>query len=217
MRVLVAAGVGALAVLGVAASVAHFLVEPYNPGFLDHPVITRSHVVLGGVYLALAPWQFVRRIRARALAYHRAAGRFLVTIGLVVGVTALFLGLVVPFSGNPERVVIGIFGGLFLTALLLGFRRVRQGRVAEHREWMLRAFAVGLSIATMRLIFIPSLAIVGDPTDQEVAMLSTGSFALSFLVHALAAELWIRRTRTGPVLPASGRPARSAAHAAPGS
>jgi uncharacterized membrane protein len=80
-----------------------------------------------------------------------------VAIGLVVGGTALFMGLVIPFSGWPERVVIGFFGGLFLVALVKGFSHVRAGRVALHREWMIRAFAVGLSIATMRLIFMPAL------------------------------------------------------------
>ncbi|MGH3148670.1 MAG: DUF2306 domain-containing protein, partial [Rubrobacter sp.] len=149
--------VGFLALLGVGASVAHYLQEPYNPGFLRFPTVVALHVILGGVYLALAPFQFVRRIRSRHLAYHRQAGRLLVIIGLVIGVTALFLGLVIPFSGWPERVVIGLFGGLFLLALVKGFLHVRAGRVALHREWMIRAFAIGLSIATMRLIFIPAL------------------------------------------------------------
>jgi hypothetical protein len=115
----------------------------------------------------------------------------------------------VPFSGNSERIVIGIFGAMFLIALLAGLRRVRQARIAEHREWMLRSFVVGLSIATMRLIFIPSLLVVGDPTDNEIAMLSTGSFALSFIIHACVGELWIRTTQTKTVTPIRVQPANS--------
>ena len=95
--------VGFLVIVGVGASVAHYLQEPYNPGFLDFPTVVALHVVLGGVYLALAPFQFVRRIRSRHLGYHRRVGRLLVAIGVVVGVTALFMGLVIPFSGWPER------------------------------------------------------------------------------------------------------------------
>ena len=52
-----------LALVGVGASAAHYLQEPYNPGFLEFPTIVALHVVLGGLYLALAPLQFVRRIR----------------------------------------------------------------------------------------------------------------------------------------------------------
>jgi hypothetical protein len=47
--------VGFLALIGVGASVAHYLQEPYNPGFLDFPTIVAVHVVLGGLYLTLAP------------------------------------------------------------------------------------------------------------------------------------------------------------------
>src|SRR5918998_509356 len=143
--------VSILALVGIAASATHYLYEPYNPGFLRFPTIVALHVVLGGVYLVLAPLQFVRRIRTRHLGYHRWVGRVLVAIGLVVGATALFMGLVIPFSGWGERVIIGLFGGLFLLALGKGFVHIRAGRVASHREWMIRAFAIALSIATMRL------------------------------------------------------------------
>ena len=40
--------VGFLALVGVGASAAHYLHEPYNPGFLDFPTIVAVHVVLGG-------------------------------------------------------------------------------------------------------------------------------------------------------------------------
>jgi uncharacterized membrane protein YozB (DUF420 family) len=187
--------VGFLALIGVGASVAHYLQEPYNPGFLRFPTIVAVHVVLGGVYLTLAPFQFVRRIRSRHLAYHRRTGRLLVAIGLVVGTTALFMGLVIPFSGWGERVIIGPFGTLFLFALVKGFVHVRAGRVALHREWMIRAFAIALSIATIRLIYIPALLIVADPTEAQNTVLWDTSFAVAFVLNTSVAEFWIRVTR----------------------
>jgi hypothetical protein len=187
--------VAGLAAFGVSAAVAHFLVEPYNSGFAEHPMITGTHVVLGALYLTFAPAQLIGRIRTQAIGYHRWAGRFLVPTGVLVGLSALFLGLVVPFSGHLERIVIGIFGGLFLISLVLGYVRVRQGRIGEHREWMLRAFAIGLSVATMRVLFIPALMIAGDLSNDQIALLSVGSFTAAFLLHAAAAEWWIRRTR----------------------
>ena len=194
MRWFLGVMVGLLALTGVAASATHYLQEPYNPGFLEYPTVVALHVIPGGVFLALAPFQFVKRIRSRHPGYHRWAGRALVTIGLVVGATALFMGLVTPFSGWPERVIIGLFGGLFLVALVKGFLHVRAGRVRLHREWMIRAFAIGLSIATIRVIF-PALLIAGEPIDGQVAVLWNTSFAVAFVVHASAAELWIRITR----------------------
>jgi uncharacterized membrane protein len=196
IRRLLGVAVGFLALVGVGASAAHYLQEPYNPGFLDFPTVVALHVILGGVYLALAPFQFVRRIRSRHLAYHRRVGRLLVAIGVVVGVTALYMGLVIPFSGWPERVVVGLFGSLFLFALIKGFVHVRTGRVALHREWMIRAFAIGLAIATQRVIFFPALIItMSDPTDGSFGTLLIAALAAAFVVHASVAETWIRATR----------------------
>jgi uncharacterized membrane protein len=195
--------VGFLALVGVAASATHYFVEPYNPDFLEYPTIVTLHVVLGGVYLVFAPFQFVVRIRSRHLAYHRRMGRVLVALGLVVGATALFVGLVIPFSGWAERVLITLFGGLFLFALLKGFVHVRAGRVARHREWMIRAFAVALAIATQRLIFVPSLFVAGvaDPTDGRIVTLSLAAWSGALVVHSSLAEVWIHLTRKrgGPI------------------
>jgi uncharacterized membrane protein YozB (DUF420 family) len=128
------------------------------------------HVVLGGLYLALAPFQFVKRIRSRHLGYHRWAGRVLVSIGVVVGATGVFMGMFIPIAGWIERGYIGVFGALFVVALVKGFVHIRAGRVALHREWMIQAFAIGLAVATQRLIFIRALLAVADPTQGPVAM-----------------------------------------------
>jgi uncharacterized membrane protein len=189
--------VGILAFIGIGASVGYFLRESYNPGFLEYPTIVAVHVVFGAVYMALAPLQFIRRIRSRHFGYHRWAGRVLVAVGMVVGVTALFMGLVIPFSGWMEGVLIVLFGSLFLFALSKGFVHVRAGRVAQHREWMLRAFAIALAIATQRVIFVPSLFIFGvtAPTDGRAVTLSLAAWAAALIVHSSLAEVWIYLTR----------------------
>lgn len=187
--------VGLLALVGVGASATHYLYDPYNPGFLEYPTVVALHVVLGGLYLALAPFQFVRRIRSRHLGYHRWAGRVLVSIGLVVGTTGVFMGLVIPIAGWIERGYISVFGVLFLVALVKGFVHIRAGKVALHREWMIRAFAIGLAVATQRVIFIPALLAVADPTQGPVAILSAVSFLVAFVLHVSVAEAWIHLTR----------------------
>jgi uncharacterized membrane protein YozB (DUF420 family) len=195
-----------LAFVGIAASATYFLREPANLGFLDYPTIVAVHVVLGALYMPFAPFQFVRRIRSRHIGYHRRAGRVLVAVGMVVGVTALFMGLVIPFSGWMEGVLIGLFGSLFLFALGKGFIHVRAGRVAQHREWMIRAFAIALAIATQRVIFIPSLFVFGVtvPTDGRVVTLSLAAWSAALIVHTSLAEVWIRLTRKRGVPEAGG-------------
>jgi len=61
---------------------------------------------------------------------------------------------------------------------------------------MIRAFAIGLAIATARLIFFPALLItMTDPSEKRFGSLLVVSLAVAFVVHAGVAELWIRATR----------------------
>jgi len=159
-----------------------------------------------GLFLAFAGFQFVKSVRSRHPGYHRWMGRILVSTGMVVGATGLFIGLVIPFNGWIERVYISIFGTLFLVALAKGFLHIRAGRVALHREWMIRAFAVALAIATMRVIFLPAVALVGDPTDEQSTVLSASSFIEAFVLHASLAEVWIRLTRRSRIAPKTRAP-----------
>lgn len=205
-RTTLATVVGFIALFGVGASSTFFLKEPYNPGFLEHPIVMALHVVLGTIYMALAPFQFVRRIRSRHLEAHRRIGRGLVAIGLVVGATAFFISLAIPFSGNAERIIVGFFALAFLFSLVQGAIHVRARRIALHREWMMRAFAIGLAISTMRLIFVPLLVWVGEPTQEEAATLSIVAFTLAFVLHSAFAEWWIQRTRSDSRPEAAGLP-----------
>jgi hypothetical protein len=116
-------------------------------------------------------------------------------LGVVVGEAGVFMGLAIPIAGWIERGYISVFGVLFLVVLVRGFVHIRAGRVALHREWMIRAFAVGLAVVTQRLIFIPALLAVVDPTQESVTMLSAVSFMVAFVVHSSLAEVWIRLTR----------------------
>ena len=62
---------------------------------------------------------------------------------------------------------------------------------------MIRALAVGTSIATMRLIFVPAMLLLGAYSDEERARwLSLASFGAAFVLHGAVAEAWIRTTRS---------------------
>lgn len=197
MRRMLAVIVGFLVLVGMGASVGHYFVEPYNPGFLKYPLIVHLHVILGAVYLLVGSMQFVPAIRNRWPVYHRWAGRVLVGVAAVVGAAALFMALVIPFSGWAGRIGNGFFATLFLFALARGFLAIRRRDIARHREWMIRAFAIALGIATMRLVFVPSLVLFQvDSADAPIVrILSVISFVGAFTLHLAVAQWWIRRTR----------------------
>lgn len=190
--------IGLLAFIGVAASIGFYFREPANSGLSRFPIITALHIILGAIYLTLAPFQFIGKIRVRWLGFHTWVGRVLVSIGIVVGITALFMTLIIPFSGWSERLIVSPFAVLFSLALIQGYRFARTKQIMLHKFWMMRAFAIGLAIATTRLIFIPSLIVLiklGNPVTENIALLSTISFTLAFLIHIVVVESWIFRDK----------------------
>jgi uncharacterized membrane protein len=159
-----------------------------------HPVITHLHVVPGALFLLLAPLQFSSRIRAGHPAFHRWSGRVLVAIALTTVVAGLFFGLLMPYGGPGEAVVIALVACLLFFAVTRAVVAVRRGQVALHREWMIRAFAVMIAISTVRVfglvldfLFTPAAI---PPADGFVVSLWMG-----WAVTLAVAEMWIRSTR----------------------
>ncbi len=199
-----------LAIIGIAASVARLLnlgrgldpatVEPIEVGFARYPLLTLLHIIPGVLFMVLGPLQFVRRIRSRHLQLHRWSGRVFVASGAVIGVTALIMGIVMAIGGANETAATVFFAVIFLVALGKAVIHIRRGDSARHREWMLRAFAVGLAIATIRPI-VALFFILSDLSPREFFGIA---FWLGFTSHLIAAELWIQHTR--PPAPTRPRP-----------
>jgi uncharacterized membrane protein len=204
MRRVLAICTVSLAVLGIALSAEHFLdSDHYNPGFVEHPWVIRLHVFWGAVYLALALTQFSAPLRSRWPVVHRTIGRTTIAAGVVSGCTALVVTVLFPFHGPAAVVFVAPFALVFLFSLTRGLAMARRGNYARHREWMVRALAIGTGIATMRLIFVPTFLLFGEINDERARPLSLASFVIAFTIHLAVAEAWIRYTRrTAVALPA---------------
>jgi len=160
--------------------------------YVLHPLAAYLHVVPSVVFLIGAPFQLSRRFRARHLALHRMMGRILVPIGLLAGVMALVVGVWFPYGGAFEATATVAFGAYFVAALGSGFLAIREGDVARHRRWMIRAFAVAVGVGTVR-IWIGLFELVGLLAIQDNAGKSWFgvAFWLAFSLHALAAEAYL--------------------------
>lgn len=198
-----------LAAIGVAA-VAHRMLRLWVPtlaafqgppgaaaqdgGFARHRLLTTLHIVPGMLFVILGPLQFVGSLRARHPAVHRWIGRTVLASGIVIGSTALVMSPQMAIGGISETAATTLFAILFLAALGKAFLAIRRGKVALHREWMIRAFAIGLAVAFVRpivgIFFATSRLTHLTPHDFFGA-----AFWLGFSVQTLAAEVWINYTR----------------------
>ena len=155
--------------------------------YAEHGQLTIVHVLPGALFLAVLPLQFTNSLRRRRPALHRWIGRILVTIGVPVALSGLLLGAVSPFGGVTADAAIFLFGVLFLVALTLGFTAARRREFRIHREWMLRAAAIGAGIATVRFVAFPLYWLVGG---SALALVGP-AFWLGLGLSAAIAEWWI--------------------------
>lgn len=113
-------------------------------------------------------------------------GRVVLAAGLASGVMAIVVGVVMPFGGFTETSASTVFGIYFVVALVLAYRAIRSGRVAHHRRWMIRAFALGVGVGLIRIVIG-----VGEALGIGIADSFGAAFWIAFVVMAAVAEIWL--------------------------
>nr|WP_269143603.1 DUF2306 domain-containing protein [Massilia phyllostachyos] len=138
--------------------------------------------------LLIGAFQFSTRLRARRLAAHRWLGRAYVAGCMVGGVAGLVLAIGAS-TGSVSTAGFGLLALAWIGTTGLAWRRVLQGRLAEHRSWMVRSFALTLSAVTLRL-YLPLAFVLPFPFAA-----SYGAIAfLCWVPNLVLAEAWLRRS-----------------------
>ena len=122
-----------------------------NAHFEAKASLTMVHIVPSLLFVLLVPLQFVSSLRERHPRIHRWTGWVIVSVGVVLGASALWLSAH-PVGGLAESSATIFFGCFFLFALGKAWRHIRAGRVELHREWATRMTAIALGVATTRPI-----------------------------------------------------------------
>lgn len=162
--------------------------------FAGFPLPLVVHILSATTYALIGSLQFVPRLRRRHPAWHRRAGRVLAAAGLLVSVSALWMTLFYepqPGTGDLLYVLRLIFGSGMAGCLVLGFAAIRRGKIASHRAWMIRAYAIGLAAGTQAFTEGIGGALFG--TGVLAADLAK---AAGWVINLGVAEWAVRRHRT---------------------
>jgi uncharacterized membrane protein YozB (DUF420 family) len=174
---------------------------PPPPAAIYYPTLV-THIFLGSILLCCATLQIWPWLRRRHLRIHRWSGRIYVMAAIPVGVAGIVISQF-PHGGPMQQVGNTIFGLLFLLCTINGYRAIRQRRISEHREWMIRSFALAFAIVANRVWLIICI-LVFAPTGQGEGLTAAIGIStwMSWVVNLLIAEWWLHRrrsVRTGPV------------------
>ena len=166
--------------------------ELFKVRYIQHPIVSAIHMFTGIAFVLFAPLQFIKKIRNKHLRLHRILGRILISFALIAGVYGMIVGIVLPvFGGVASVTAIWFFGPIFIFSLCRAFWCVRNGKIAQHREWMIRSFALGIGVGTQRIVVGLFIGFGGYPMVEVFGL----ALWLGFGINLLVAEVWINLTR----------------------
>jgi len=166
----------------------------FEDRYAARPWLTLTHIISGFFFMVTGPLQFLPAIRNRWPKFHRVTGRVYILASAVAGFSALAIVPLLPVFGTFTAKAASTFGALlFLLTTYLAYHQIRRREIRKHREWMLRSYALGLGIATFRvllpLLMMPPLRLPFPEAWDTVVW-------LGFAVNLFVAEVWISMTRS---------------------
>jgi uncharacterized membrane protein YozB (DUF420 family) len=174
---------------------------PGVPGFPLHYAVLVGHVVFGSIAMLTCVAQIWPWVRKHHPKVHRMTGRVYVFAGVLpAGVLGLTDGAVSPF-GPATALSDVMLALLWLGCTGAGWVAAWQRRFGDHRRWMIRSFALTMSIILNRVIGIAAAMLLAPQLSttfggNELAFkmtIAAISAWLGWTVPLLAAQLWIDR------------------------
>lgn len=190
MLSLVPAVAGVVRLLGMASGGD---VTPESSRFAAMPTPAVLHIVCASLFCVLGAFQFDAALRHRFPLLHRSAGRVAAPCGIVAALTGMWMTAEYAIPAElqgPLLYGVRLVVGLAMTlAVSVSIRAVLKRHIAEHKAWMVRAYALGQGAGTQVLIFLPVTLMAGAPTFvfRDVLMASAWGLNMAF------AEWVIRR------------------------
>lgn len=169
-------------------------ITPDNARFVAAPVPILVHIVSATLYSLLGAIQFVPSLRKHRRRWHRFSGRLLVPCGIAVAATGLWMTLLHELPATDGGLLNAfrfVFASGMLISIVLGFLAVRRRDFAQHRAWMMRAYAIGLGAGTQVFTFFTWLLIAGEPGVTARALV----MAAGWIINLAVAEWVIHRGR----------------------
>lgn len=143
-----------------------------------------THISGGILALLCGTLQLWTGLRQRAMTFHRWTGRIYL-VGVSVGIAGAFL---MTLSTTPKSFGVALRGLAIAWLLTTGiaWAAILRGRVAMHKEWVMRSYLVTFAFVTFRVMTdnLPSVtARLGGSPDDALANVTWLSWLVPLAVY----------------------------------
>jgi hypothetical protein len=151
-----------------------------------------AHIFASCVTLLLGPMQFMDSLRYRMPRLHILGGKVYLFGVLIGGLAGLYMAFHA-YGGIVATVGFAVLAVVWLLTGLWALLTIKRRRIVEHRNWMVRNFALAMAAVTLRA-YLGIGAVAGVPFDTLYPILAW----ICWVPNLFVAE-WIIRSmnRTG--------------------
>lgn len=147
----------ALASLYVMYHNERFLIDSEHPAWQRYEAFKwwlLPHGIFGAIVLLFAPFQFSERMRQRFTKAHRVMGRFYVVGALALAPMGAYIQYYQERMGGPRSfTILGVVDAtMLMSATLLAFLFAVRRKIALHRQWATRSYAIALVFIAARFV-----------------------------------------------------------------
>ncbi len=183
---------GAVRVVGLAGGAE---ITPENARFFAVPLPVVLHIICASLFCILGAFQFAPGFRRRRPGWHRRVGRLLVLCGLAAGLSGLWMTQFYPLYPHLQGDLLYgfrlLFGSAMVLSIALGLVAIRRRKIAQHRAWIIRGYAIGQGAGTQALVGLPWFLIFGKSSELNNALMMGACWVIN-----LAVAEWIIRSNS---------------------
>lgn len=159
-----------------------------------HHALVYAHAV-GGTFMLLAGSAaiFIGWTR-RWFAIHRLVGAIYLIGGGMGAVMALYLSLAPPHEPKAIGVATGVLSAVWLAVAAMAWRAIRNKRIDQHREWMVRSYVLTWTFVFCRMVMqAPTFA---TASGDMIAATIWSTWVVPLVICEIAPQ-WGRGAKAG--------------------
>ncbi|PEY85135.1 hypothetical protein CN353_30130 [Bacillus cereus] len=147
------------------------------------------HITTSIVALVIGPFTLSTKFRDRNINRHRIVGRIYMVGILLGGVSGLYLSFYAT-GGLVAKLGFGLLSILWLASAYQALHRVKNKKIKEHRNWMIRNYSLTFGAVTLRIWLPLFIVLFGiERFEFSYAIIAW----LAWVPKLILAELFIRK------------------------